>query len=136
MIRSRRPTPLSILVICLVAAGCSTGSSTSLPEEYRGRWEYLGSSGGITGQGMGDPATGSIVITADNTIERRSEDGSLESTTDFELGRGTSIFGPEEVWILSTSSGLDQVIRLHEGDTLTLSDNVYDGFQFTYARTR
>lgn len=136
MIQRAHALVLVALAASFGTAGCLPSTSTHLPDEYLGAWEYLGSSGGITGQGAGDPATGSIVITTDNTIERWNEDGQRESVTDFELRRGTSIFGPDEVWLLSPSSGLDQVIRLHEDGTMTLSDNVYDGFQFLYARSR
>ena len=51
--------------------GCQAQSS--LPEEYLGQWYFSGSSGGMDGNGTGEPAVGWIVITDDNEIEHYDE---------------------------------------------------------------
>ena len=134
-----RPTRLaSALVLVAAAAACSAASGPdSLPDDYLGRWEYLGSSGGISGEGMGDSPTGYTVITADNTIESWSDAGELLGTGDFEVRRGRSIFSEDEVWfIVRGGLAVEQVISLYEPNGMSLSDNVHDGFQLSYARTR
>jgi hypothetical protein len=107
-----------------------------LPDEYLGRWYYMGSSGGITGAGMGDEATGDIVIHSDNTMDHHREDGALVGTTSFAADRGPTIFSIEDQWVLDRESATPEVITVSEdGQTMFLSENVYDGFARAYARS-
>mgnify|MGYP001334061953 CR=1 FL=1 len=109
----------------------------SLPEEYLGRWYYMGSSGGITGAGMGDEGTGYIVIHSGNVIDHHQEDGTLVSTATFAVSRGPTIFSSEDQWILDSDSAAPDVITVSDdGQTMSLSENVYDGFGRMYARSR
>lgn len=141
------PDPVSGAVRCLLAvagglvlaplSACATAQPTSLPDEYLGRWYYMGSSGGITGTGMADEAKGYIVIHSDNTIDHHEEDGSLVRTTEFTLDRGPTILSTEDQFVLGRESATPEVIVVSEGgQTMTLSENVYDGFQRAYARSR
>jgi hypothetical protein len=124
------------LVLAAVSA-CATAQPTSLPDEYLGRWYYMGSSGGIAGTGLTDEATGHIVIHSDNTIDHHAEDGSLVRTTEFTVDRGPTIFSTEHQFVPGRESGTPEVIVVSEGgQTMTLSENVYDGFQRAYARSR
>ncbi len=124
--------------IALVAlSACADASPTSLPEVYLGRWYYLGSSGGITGAGRGDEPTGSIVIQSDNTMDHYEDDGTLVGTTEFAVGRGPTIFSNENQWVLDRENTAPEVITVSEdGQTMSLSENVYDGFARAYARSR
>jgi hypothetical protein len=117
---------------------CATvPASTSLPKEYLGRWYYLGSSGGISGRGMGDTGTGYVVIQSDNTMDHHEDDGALIRTTSFTVSRGRTIFSTDDQWILNVDGIPPQVIRLgDDGRTMTLSQNVYDGFTREYGRSR
>jgi hypothetical protein len=124
------------LVLATLSA-CATAQPTSLPDEYLGRWYYMGSSGGISGMGMTDEATGYIVIHSDNTIDHHAEGGSIVRTTEFTLDRGPTIFSTEDQFVLGRESLTPEVIAVSEGgQTMTLSENVYDGFQRAYARSR
>lgn len=129
-----------VVVTGLFAMGlgaCSPASTQSLPPEYLGRWYYIGSSGGITGGGMGDDPTGYIVITADNEIETFEEDGTRVGTRAFALGRGQTIFSSAEQWILDPAGPMPRMIMVVDGGAaLTISENVYDGFQRSYVRAR
>lgn len=127
---------LALMVATLAAgtAGCSP--ETALPEDYLGQWYYTGSSGGISGDGAGDAATGYIVITPRNTIERYEDDGRLIATESFELAHGETIFSSDPRWILREADGMDRVIQLYDDGTLTISDHAYDGFHLGYARGR
>ncbi|MDH3208322.1 MAG: hypothetical protein OEO79_17105 [Gemmatimonadota bacterium] len=113
--------------------GCQAQSS--LPEEYLGQWYFSGSSGGMDGNGTGEPAVGWIVITDDNEIEHYRDDGSLAVTTRFDLTRAQSIYTGQEAWALSESGGMQRVIALYENGTMAISDNVYDGYSSGYQRT-
>ena len=125
---------------CLVfaaLAACAGPPPTALPDEYLGRWYYTGSSGGITGRGMNDSATGYIVIRGDNTIEQYTEDGTLTGSAAFTLARGRSIFSTEDRWIVSRGNATPQVITVAEdGRSMWMADNAYDGFGRSYARAR
>lgn len=107
-----------------------------LPPEYLGRWYFIGSGGGITGEGFGGEAGASIVITRDNEIEHYAPDGTYVSTESFRLTRGTSIYTGEEAWMLDESSGVPRVVELRPPDGLSISENVYDGFSSWYERGR
>lgn len=118
-------------------AGCADAQTSGLPEEYLGRWYYLGSSGGITGDGAGDPGVGYLVIQADNTMDQHDDDGTLVATMQFSVARGQTIFSTEDQWILNSESVVPEVITVSaDGRTMALSENVYDGFSRAYARSR
>jgi len=143
--RHQRPSSLSLVVsafaffVVSTLAGCVPGVAApqTLPDEYLGQWYYLGSSGGIGGDGMGDEATGWIVIDADNTIDSFGDDGSLIGSSRFDPFQARSIFSAEEVWHLNSGGGFSQVILISDdGENMSLSENVYDGFSLGYARSR
>jgi hypothetical protein len=124
-------------LLTLGLAGCSVTEETfSLPDDYLGQWYYLGSSGGITGGGLGDEATGWIVIDDDNSIAQYDDSGVQVGTESFTLTFGPSIFSEDDVWILTAPSELDRVIQVHPDGAMSIAHNVYDGYQFSYGRSR
>ncbi len=133
-----------VFLVAAVLAACATSASPngpSLPEEFRGRWYYTGSSGGIAGDGAGDAATGYIVIKADNTIDHHKEDGTRVSTSTFTPSRGKTIYTSDDQWLMTPAGGsaldVPEVIRVSaDGKTLTIADNAYDGFTKSYVRSR
>jgi hypothetical protein len=126
---------LAAAFMSLMATAVACQSASSLPDEYLGRWYFMGSSGGIDGDGTGEPATGSIVITANNEIERYRADGNRYATEPFEPTRDESIFSGGQAWVLVGSNGPPRVIAIYENGTMSLSENVYDGFSYAYQRT-
>ena len=91
----------------------------------------------MDGAGMGDPPTGYVEVHSDNVIVHYREDGTLIGTSEFELSRGSTIYSNDEQWVLTFGDGIDQVIWISESGTeMSLSDNVYDGFGRSYARSR
>ncbi len=125
---------LAVVVLC--ASGCSD-SNLSLPAGFLGQWYETESGGGLTGEGTGAVASGYIVIQPGGSIDHHAEDGTLVRTTRFALSRGRTIFSTEDLWILDPADGVPEVIQLSaDGGTLSLSENVYDGFGRTYARSR
>ena len=124
---------------CALAAlsACSSDESQTLPAALLGKWYYQGSSGGITGDGMGDKAEGFIVIHANNTIDHHNEDGALVGNVAFTVRRGPTIYSQEDQWIVETERGLAEVLRVSEdGQTMSFSENVYDGIGRSYSRQR
>jgi hypothetical protein len=139
-----RAVPRAPLVLALIdglalvtLSACAVLSPSALPDEYLGRWYYQGSSGGITGAGLGDEPEGYIVIRSDNMIEHHEEDGALVGVVEFTTSRGPTIFSTEEQWILNRGDETPEVITVSDdGQTMSLAENVYDGFARAYARRR
>ena len=105
-----------------------------LPAEFYGAWKFEGSSGGFSGRGDDGYKIDRIVITRSNVIESY-KGNSLVYSVPFTVGKGRSIYsGKEELFIKLEMSDMPQVVSLHERDTLTFSDNVYDGFSYSYKR--
>ena len=134
-------TPLRALLVAALAmlGTVSACAQTSLPDEFLGTWYYMGSSGGISGEGVGDEPTGYMVIKADNTIDSHRDDGELIGTSEFTVSRGETIFSVDEQWILNLGSdiAIAEVIQVSDdGQYMSLAENVYDGFQRSYARSR
>jgi hypothetical protein len=126
-----------LALAALSACASAQRTTESLPEPYLGRWYYVGSGGGITGRGMGDKGAGYIVIHANNTIDSHEDEGTLVGTAAFTVGRGPTIFSTEDQWILNPGTPVPEVITISEdGQTMSLSENVYDGFGRTYVRSR
>lgn len=128
--------PVALALLLLGLSACADAPASPLPDEYLGRWYYLGSSGGITGGGLGDEPTGFIVIHGD-MIDRHAEDGTLLSTRTFTASLGPTIFSTEDEWVLDAERAVPEVIRLSDGGrTMTLSENVHDGYTRVYDRSR
>lgn len=124
------------VAVALAAVACGANAQSTLPESHLGRWYYAGSSGGISGQGMGDEATGYIVIDADGTITHFQEDGTLVGATEYEAELGETIFSTEPQWILREGPIEEAMWVSGDGQRMTLSENVYDGFSRAYVRSR
>lgn len=106
----------------------------SLPDEFYGEWRLKGSSGGMGGDGEGKPVHDEkLVITKENKIENW-KDGKLESTVAFRIGRGKSIFGNDN-WHIARGRATE-VVEVHEGKELTISENHPDGFNWHYERVK
>ncbi|MGI9625840.1 MAG: hypothetical protein ACR2QM_03315 [Longimicrobiales bacterium] len=133
------PSLFVAALLSITTAACQTG--TRLPDEFLGRWYHLETSGGIQGETVQERTPGWIVITAENQIQHHAANGTLTSTEAFELSRGSTIFSAEDGWILGTPRQTNQTLAVTRtiwlaGETLTIADNVYDGFGSTYARDR
>ncbi len=126
----------TLITIVLAAAACADDARSALPESHLGRWYYAGSSGGIAGDGLGDEPTGYLVIHADGTMDSYREDGTLVGTVAYDAEQAETIFSTEPMWVLRTE-GLDQAMWVSEdGEQMSLSENVYDGFSRAYVRSR
>lgn len=120
-----------------VVSACAASQQASLPEEFLGQWYYMGSSGGIAGAGLGDEATGYIVIHADNTMRHFGDDGTLVTTTEFAVSLGPTIFSTNPQWVLNPDSPVPEVLVVSsDGQLMSIQENVYDGFARAYARSR
>lgn len=125
----------------LLVSGCDAQEeATSAPPTLVGTWEWAGTSGGIGGEsrvpGQGD-ARITVQFRADGTAVFH-RDGEVSREQRYRISSEVTILGPGELPVLYfDDEELGRVVGLHEsGQTLTLSDNVYDGFSLEYRRVR
>lgn len=130
-------TGIGAAFLALLLAACSAEPAVTLPDGCYGEWEHLGTSGGIDGRDEAAPKEkrARVTITRDGEMVTRMPDGRT-TTRRFTVRRGPSIFSTGEAWLLTfEDSDMDQVVELAaDGATLTLSENVYDGFTYAYRR--
>jgi hypothetical protein len=134
---------LLVLALILGLAACGDDAPTSapgpltLPAAFLGSWELVGTSGGIDGKGLPTPAGAKparIVIAAKNTFERLAPDGSV-SAQRFVVKRGKTIFSADDQWMIVLADGaLELVLQLEPDGTLSMSENVFDGYGTSYKR--
>ncbi|MEK6254487.1 MAG: hypothetical protein N2B05_07335 [Gemmatimonadales bacterium] len=131
------PPALAVLLVFILSLSACGGGSDPVPELF-GTWEWVGTSGGITGDSRtprpDDPAVtvrfdpgGTAVFSRDGEVAREQR---------YRLSSEVTIFGPEELPVLYfDDEDLGRVVRIEDSaTTLTLSDNVYDGFSLQYGR--
>ena len=140
MTASRRcgPTLTATLVVLLVSACGSQGSAASAQPKLIGTWEWAGTSGGVGGETrLPGPEEPRITVRFEpdgKAIFRR--DGEVAREQRYRVSSEVTILGPPELPVLYfDDEELGRVVWIDEsGDTLTLSDNVYDGFSLEYRR--
>ena len=105
-----------------------------LPAEFYGAWRFQGASGGMDGQGNAGYRVEKIVIGDGNTLEEHRPGGVVTRDT-FTPGRGKSIFSTEDVWqIRRKKNPMIEVLTLTTNGDLTMSENVYDGFSYSFKK--
>ena len=134
VLQRRVPTVLSVLLLAALACG---GGSDPVPELF-GTWEWVGTSGGISGDARAprpdDPAITVRFVPDGTAVFSRNAEAAREQR--YRLASEATIFGPEALPVLYfDDEDMGRVLRIDEsGSTLTLSDNVYDGFSLHYRR--
>lgn len=115
----------------------STGPSSlvdKLPAEFYGVWQFESSSGGFNGRGNASYGVEKIVIAEGNVIEEYRPGGTRTRDT-FIPSRGKSIFSTDDVWrIQRKKSSMVEVVTLSTNGRLGISENVYDGFSYSFRR--
>lgn len=105
-----------------------------LPAEFYGPWIFQGSSGGVDGQGNTAYRVEKIVIRDPNIIEEHRPGGTVTQDT-FTPGRGRSIFSTDDVWQMQRKrASMIEVLALGTNGVLTISENAYDGFSYSFKR--
>jgi hypothetical protein len=133
-----KTTSLSLILLSILAAGCANAEQSRLIKRLAGSWQWEGESGGIAGDGTAPAKDGpvkTIEIRADRTIVFKT-DGKETSRKRFAVSQEKSIFTDKEgPAIRFEDDDTPRIITFGKDDqTLTLADNVYDGFSRTYRR--
>ena len=135
--RRLRARFLAGLTVLVLTAGCE-GTGRPLVPGLFGTWEWTGTSGGIAGDSR-SPQPDDPRITVRFGPDGKAlfmRDGSVAREQSYRLASEATIFGPDERPVLYFDDDeLGRVVRIDEaGSTLSLSDNVYDGFSLHYHR--
>jgi len=131
------PPALAVLSVFVLSLSACGDGSDPVPGLF-GTWEWVGTSGGIAGDSRSPrPEDPRITVRFDpggTAVFRR--DGEVAREQRYRLSSEVTIFGSEELPVLYfDDEDLGRVVRMEDsGTTLTLSDNVYDGFSLHYRR--
>lgn len=116
--------------------GCDTGVETQ--EDIYGSWNWIRTTGGFAGVSLTPQSEGytmKAVFSRGNSASFYKND-SLIWTSKFTVNKEKTIFSEEEMSVIHyESTRLPQAISI-KGDTLTLSDNAYDGFNMSYVKIK
>jgi hypothetical protein len=123
----------SLIALIIVSCGKINTPNTE-SEKIFGTWRFVYSSGGFSGAGNSSyDATDTYEYKENGTFSHR-KDGQLIDQMSFSLQLGTSITGQtDQLLIHYGAAGITQSFQIID-DTLYLSDEVYDGFQYVFVK--
>lgn len=131
-----------IAVMLFSSATCRKAQpGTNLAQSILGEWQYIGKSGGYAGkQEKADPEKQFTLQFKKDFRYDQKINNQVSEQGSYELYKVKSIYsGKEEDAIRFHSStnprSINSVISLRN-DTLTIADNVYDGFTMEYIKVR
>jgi hypothetical protein len=124
---------LSLLAVLIFSCG-KINTPNAEAEKIFGTWRFVYSSGGLWGGGNASfDATDTYEYKENGTFSHR-KDGQLIDQMNFSLQLGTSITGQtDQLMIHYGAGGYRQSFQI-QSDTLFLSDEVYDGFQYVFVK--
>ena len=136
-------TIYTILAFMLLSSStCKKEQETpDVKKQLPGKWKYTGKSGGYAGKSQkADPAVAIVLeFKRDNTF-LRSENNEVKLQGTYTLTRLKSIYSGKEENAVQFNAAADphnrgSIITLRN-DSLTIADNVYDGFTSGYVRLK
>jgi hypothetical protein len=124
---------LSLLAVLIFSCG-KINTPNAEAEKIFGTWRFVYSSGGLWGGGNASfDATDTYEYKENGTFSHR-KDGQLIDQMNFSLQLGTSITSQtDQLMIHYGAGGYRQSFQI-QNDTLFLSDEVYDGFQYVFVK--
>ena len=124
---------LSVAVVC----GCNSAIKETYNSDLYGEWILVNVSGGIAGD-INDINTETerhILKINDNNSVSYFYNDSLVSTNNFSVDKRRSIYSADEMdFIIYENQQSPEVVSYLSQDTLTLSDNNYDGYTKVYKK--
>ena len=132
-------------LLSLIISSCTkdktvdTKSYVDVPTNLIGTWNWQHSSGGYAGVTITPETTGEVRIIkfdTDNNF-KYYVNGVLKTESKFHIEKSVSIYGNEIALILITNTlPSRQSLQFSASDTLTLSEEVFDGFGHQYIRLK
>ena len=124
---------LSLLAVLIFSCG-KINTPNAEAEKIFGTWRFVYSSGGLWGGGNASfDATDTYEYKENGTFSHR-KDGQLIDQMNFSLQLGTSITGQTDQLLIQYGTVAYKQSFQISNDTLFLSDEVYDGFQYVFVK--
>lgn len=126
---------LSLLAVLLFGCG-KIDTPNAESKKIFGTWRFVYSSGGFSGAGNSSyDATDTYEYKENGTFSHR-KGGQLLDQSSFSLQLGQSIYSQTDQLLVhygGATQQLTQSCQIHH-DTLMLSDEVFDGFQYVFVK--
>jgi hypothetical protein len=124
---------LGLLAVLLFGCG-KINTPNSESEKIFGTWRFVYSSGGFSGAGNSSyDVTDTYEYKENGTFSHR-KDGQLIDQMSFSLQLGPSIYSQTEQLLVNYGGGTNKQSFQISNDTLFLSDEVFDGFQYVFVK--
>jgi hypothetical protein len=130
----------SFLLLLLIAAifGCGKiNTPNAESKKIFGTWRFVYSSGGFSGAGNSSYDATDTYEYEENGTFSHLKGGQLIDQSSFSLQLGPSITSQTDQLLIHYGSGMSQQLtqscQIHH-DTLLLSDEVFDGFQYVFVK--
>ncbi|MEN9422445.1 MAG: hypothetical protein RLZZ107_1926 [Bacteroidota bacterium] len=126
---------ITLSIIAMLFIGCGKiNTPNSESEKIFGKWRFVSSSGGFAGTGNTSYSSNDLYEYKENGTFSHYEGNQLIDQSSFSLQLGTSITGQtNQLMIHYGVVGYQQSFQINN-DTLFLSDEVYDGFQYVFVK--
>jgi hypothetical protein len=137
-------TFFTIVLFCLVSLDCSKEEAPTAPTPtgIYGSWNWIESTGGISGNQVLTPASVGysirISFTTDGTFQRFRND-TLVGTSGYSISRQKTDFSTDSLDVIvfqDSAHFIRQFIYSASSDSLALGDLCYDCFSHVYTRMK
>lgn len=126
---------LSLLAVLLFGCG-KINTPNAEAEKLFGKWRFVSSSGGFAGTGNTSYSSNDVYEYKENGTFSHYEGNQLIDQSSFSLQLGPSITSQTDQLLIhygGVSQQMTQSCQIHH-DTLMLSDEVFDGFQYVFVK--
>ncbi|MHA4810496.1 hypothetical protein ACX0G9_20490 [Flavitalea flava] len=123
-----------LILLFTIPQGCKKTGSSELP--LQGNWQLAGWSGGIAGViKKSTPDSVNLLSLKNDHTYKRALNGHVFDSGTYSISVLKNIFGSEGPAIsFNGNTGMSPQVIALKNDTLSLMDNVYDGFGYMYIR--
>jgi hypothetical protein len=126
---------LSLLAVLIFSCG-KIDTPNAEAEKLFGKWRFVSSSGGFAGTGNTSYSSNDVYEYKENGTFSHYQGNQLIDQSSFSLQLGPSIFSQTDQLMIhygGLSPQLSQSFVIDQ-DTLFLSEEVYDGFQYVFVK--
>jgi hypothetical protein len=126
---------LSLLAVLIFSCG-KIDTPNAEAEKLFGKWRFVSSSGGFAGTGNTSYSSNDVYEYKENGTFSHYQGNQLIDQSSFSLQLGPSIFSQTDQLLVhygGLSPQLSQSFVIDQ-DTLFLSEEVYDGFQYVFVK--
>ena len=128
---------ISLTIITTLMMGCGKiNTPNAEAEKLFGKWRFVSSSGGFAGTGNTSYSSNDVYEYKKNGTFSHYEGNQLIDQSSFSLQLGPSIFSQTDQLLIHYGGLAPQLSQsfVIDQDTLFLSEEVYDGFQYVFVK--